>query len=178
MKTITKLLMLCLFISTQVFGQGTQLLREPTVSSESIVFVYANDLWKVDRDGGTAIRLTTNEGYESEPHFSHDRKWIAFTAQYGGNSDVYIIPAEGGSPKRLTYHPSGDFVQGWTPDNEVMFRSGRESKPTQTNKFYKIDIALPGANKKDIQLSINNSFLHLNFESSSNNHIWNATQIS
>ena len=130
--------MLCLFISTQVFGQGTQLLREPTVSSESIVFVYANDLWKVDRNGGTAIRLTTNEGYESEPHFSHDGHWIAFTAQYGGNSDVYIIPAEGGSPKRLTYHPSGDFVQGWTPDNEVMFRSSRESKPTQTNKFYKI----------------------------------------
>jgi len=127
-----------IFLSLSVLGQGTRLLRQPTVSSKEIVFVYANDLWKVNREGGDAIRLTTNEGYESLPHFSPDEKWIAFTAQYGGNTDVYVIPAEGGSPKRLTYHPSADFVQGWTPEGEVMFRSGRMSRPTQTNKFYKI----------------------------------------
>ena len=56
-------------------AQGTQLLRQPTVSSENIVFVYANDLWKADRSGGDAIRLTTNEGEESNPHFSNNEKW-------------------------------------------------------------------------------------------------------
>ena len=121
-------------------AQGTQLLRQPTVSDTEIVFVYANDLWKTPITGGNAIRLTSNEGYESAPHFSPDGKLIAFTAEYDGNTDVYIIPSEGGEPKRLTWHPDGDFVQGWTPEGDVMFRSGREGHPTQTNTFYKVSI--------------------------------------
>ncbi len=145
-----KILLLSLLFSGSLFAQGTQLLRQPTISSESIVFVYANDLWKVDRNGGEAIRLTTNEGYESLPHFSHDEKWIAFTAQYDGNTDVYVIPAEGGSPKRLTWHPGADFVQGWTPEGEVMFRSSRKGHPTQTNKFYKV--SLNGGLPKDVEI--------------------------
>ncbi len=140
MKTLLKLSILLLVINTSVFGQGTQLLRQPTISSESIVFVYANDLWKVDRNGGEAMRLTTNEGAESDPHFSPDEKWIAFTGQYGGNTDVFVIPSEGGSPERLTWHPGADIVQGWTPEGEIMFRSSREGKPTLTNKFYKVGL--------------------------------------
>ena len=120
------------------FGQGTQLLRQPTLSARDIVFVYANDLWKVSRQGGDAIRLTTNEGYESSPHFSPDERWIAFSAEYEGNTDVYVIPANGGSPKRLSYHPTADIVQGWTPDGKVIFRSSRDSYPTMVNSWYVI----------------------------------------
>ena len=126
------------FTFSALFGQGTQLLRQPTLSKDHVVFVYANDLWKADRSGGTAIRLTTHEGYESLPHFSPDEQWIAFTADYDGNTDVYVIPAEGGTPQRLTWHPDGDFVTGWTPDGQVLFRSGREGRPTQTNKLYTV----------------------------------------
>ncbi|MEQ8907339.1 PDZ domain-containing protein [Ekhidna sp.] len=125
-------------ISTSILAQGTQLLRQPTISSSDIVFVYANDLWKVKRDGGDAIRMTTNEGYESMPHFSADEKWIAFSAQYDGNTDVYVIPAEGGTPKRLSYHPSPDIVQGWTPDGKVIFRSNRNAHPTRLNQWYQV----------------------------------------
>jgi tricorn protease len=150
MKNLFKVLVLSLIFNSSLYAQGTQLLRQPTVSSNNIVFVYANDLWKVDRNGGEAIRLTTNEGYESLPHFSPDEKWIAFTGQYDGNTDVYVIPSEGGSPKRLTWHPGGDFVQGWTPEGEVMFRSSRKGHPTQTNKFYKI--GLEGGLPKDIDI--------------------------
>jgi len=132
-------LVLTLVVYTTI-AQGTQLLRQPTISDTEIVFVYANDLWKTTINGGDAIRLTSNEGYESLPHFSTDGKHIAFTAQYDGNTDVYVIPASGGEPKRLTWHPGGDFVQGWTPDGKVLFRSGRESRPTQTNKFYSVSI--------------------------------------
>ncbi|QLG45096.1 S41 family peptidase [Costertonia aggregata] len=121
-------------------AQGTQLLRQPTVSGSDIVFVYANDLWKTSTDGGVAIRLTSNEGYESLPHFSPDGKTIAFTAEYDGNIDVYVIGSQGGEPKRLTFHPSADLVQGWTPDGEVLFRSGREAKPTLTDRFYTISV--------------------------------------
>ena len=127
----------CLGVSG-IFAQGTQLLRQPTLSKTHVVFVYANDLWKAPLSGGTAIRLTSDIGYESLPHFSYDEKWIAFSGEYDGNTDVYVIPAEGGEPKRLTFHPGGDFVQGWTPDGKILFRSGREGRPTQTNKFYTV----------------------------------------
>ena len=122
------------------FSQGTQLLRQPTLSNDAVVFVYANDLWKASVSGGQAVRLTSNEGYELSPHFSPDGSMIAFTAQYGGNFDVYVIPSQGGEPKRLTWHSAGDFVQGWTPEGEVLFRSGREGHPTQTNKFYSVSL--------------------------------------
>jgi len=85
---------------SQSMASGTLLLREPTVSQESIVFVYANDLWIVGRDGGDARRLTSNEGAESLPSFSPDGRSIAFTAQYDGNTDVYLVPAEGGQDQQ------------------------------------------------------------------------------
>ncbi len=129
-----------LLFSFESISQGTQLLREPTISSTHIVFVYANDLWKVDRNGGDAIRMTSNDGQESLPHFSPDGRWVAFTAEYDGNIDVYVMPSEGGDPKRLTWHPGGDFVQGWTPDGKIMFRSGRIGRPEQTNKFFSVDL--------------------------------------
>ncbi len=123
------------------FPQGTQLLRQPTLSDSEIAFVYANDLWKVSKAGGDAIRLTSNNGAESLPHFSPDGKHIAFTAQYDGNTDVYVIPSEGGEPKRLTWHPSGDNVTGWTPDgSSVIFASGREGHATQESKFFKVAV--------------------------------------
>jgi tricorn protease len=135
-----KLIFITFVALTSHFGhsQGTQLLRQPTISADNIVFVYANDLWHVDRAGGDAIRLTSNEGEESLPHFSPDGKQIAFSAQYEGNTDVYVMPASGGTPTRLTWHPYADFVQGWTPDGKVIFRSGRESHPTQTSKLYTV----------------------------------------
>ncbi len=136
MKKLSLAIALCYTFFT--FSQGTQLLRQPTLHGNEVVFVYANDIWKATTDGGNAIRLTSDEGYESSPHFSNDGKQIAFTAQYDGNVDVFVIPASGGEPKRLTYHPSPDIVQGWTPDGEVLFRSSRESQPTMTNKFFTV----------------------------------------
>ncbi|MBZ9650636.1 S41 family peptidase [Psychroflexus montanilacus] len=134
------LLLVLTFISIEGFSQGTMLLRQPTISSDYVVFVYANDLWKVPHTGGEAERLTTYEGYESLPHFSNDGKWIAFSAEYDGNTDVYVIPVEGGTPRRLTFHPGGDFVQGWTPEGDILFRSGRKSHPTKTAQLYTVSV--------------------------------------
>ena len=130
----------CLFLTSLLFSQGTRLLRQPTISSKHIVFVYADDLWLVDREGGDAKRLTSHEGTESFPHFSPDGSKVAFSAQYDGNTDVFVVNTEGGEPKRLTYHPSDDIVQGWTPDGkQVLFRSSRAGVPTMINHFYTID---------------------------------------
>ena len=129
-----------LLLSIPVFPQGTMLLRQPTISNTDIVFVYANDLWIVPKDGGDARRLTSNEGEESNPHFSPDGKLIAFTGQYDGNTDVYLLPAEGGQPARLTWHPGADQVTGWTPDGEsILFASSRTGTPTMESKIYKIN---------------------------------------
>lgn len=138
MKQITTTLFLVLLFSG-VYGQGTRLLRQPTVSAQYIAFIYADDIWLVSREGGNAKRLTSFEGTETNPHFSPDGKMIAFTGQYDGNFDVYVMPTEGGEPKRLTWHPRADIVQGWTPDGkEVLFRSDREGVPTKIVKFYTI----------------------------------------
>src|ERR1041384_2832430 len=80
----------------------TRLLRFPTTNGNQIVFCYAGELYTVGKEGGIARRLTSGPGYASFPHFSPDGKQIAFTSQYDGNTEVYVMPAEGGEPKRLT----------------------------------------------------------------------------
>ncbi|MFN0149077.1 MAG: PDZ domain-containing protein [bacterium] len=72
------------------------------------------------------MRLTAHEGDERFARVSPDGKWIAFTAQYDGNDDVYVMSAEGGEPERLTYHPAQDIALGWTADGKVIFRSRRD----------------------------------------------------
>ena len=109
-------------------GQAPLVLQHPTLSATQIAFVYAGDLWTVARGGGVAQRLTAGIGTVSRPAFSSDGGEIAFTGDYNGNSDVYIIPASGGAPRRLTYHPSPDRVMGWTRDGkQVLFASTRNS---------------------------------------------------
>jgi tricorn protease len=133
-------LLLGLGAADQAMAQGTRMLRDPDVGPDHIVFVHANDLWLVGRDGGDALRLTSSEGAETDPAFSPDGNWIAFTGQYGGNSDVFLIPATGGEPRRLTWHPGGDVVQGWTPDGKILFQSGRGGQPTRLWQFYTVDV--------------------------------------
>ena len=108
----------------------TRLLRFADISADRVVFTYAYDLWIAPRNGGSATRLTSHVNDERFPKFSPDGKWIAFTAEYDGNLDVYVISSEGGQPKRLTYHPSADIVLDWTPDGTgVLFRSDRFAAP-------------------------------------------------
>lgn len=112
------------------------LLRHPTISRTQIVFTFANDLWRVARDGGDAIRLTTGLGAETDPVFSPDGLQIAFTGEYDGNIDAFVMPAAGGTPSRLTYHPAPDRVVGWTPDGkQVVFSSARSSYSNFTRLF-------------------------------------------
>ena len=134
--------LLILLITTQFTqAQGTMLLRQPSASKDHIVFIHADDLWRVDRNGGQAQRLTSAVGSETSPKISPDGKWVAFTGQYDGNSDVYIVPIDGGEPKRLTWHPGADIAQGWMPDGKaVYFTSGREGYPTVNAKFFTVSV--------------------------------------
>jgi tricorn protease len=121
-------------------GGPTRLLRTPTVSATQIAFAYANNIWIVERAGGTARRVTSFQGQTSNPHFSPDGRWIAFSAEYAGNTDVYVVPAAGGEPRRLTWHPGADLVQGWTPDGKaVLFSSPRATwAPSGAPRFWTV----------------------------------------
>jgi tricorn protease len=89
-----------------------------------------------------ARRLTSFQGATTNPKFSPDGRWIAFSAEYSGNVDAYVVPAEGGEPRRLTWHPGGDMVQGWTPDSKaVMFASSRATwAPSGAPRFWTVPV--------------------------------------
>jgi tricorn protease len=125
---------------TNATAGPTRLLRTPTVNATQIAFAYANNIWVVERAGGTARRLTSFQGQTTNPQFSPDGKWIAFSAEYAGNTDVYVVPSEGGEPKRLTWHPGADTVQGWTPDGKaIMFASARATwAPSGAPRFWTV----------------------------------------
>ena len=94
------------------------LLRFPSLSQDKIAFRYADDIWTVSRNGGEAERLTSNGQVTAGPFYSPDGAWIAYSAHLNGNTDAYIIPAAGGVPRRITWHPDGSAVVGWSPDGK------------------------------------------------------------
>ena len=124
----------------------TKLLRFPAINGDRVAFTYAGDIWTAPATGGTATRITAHPGMEVFPHFSPDGKWIAFTGQYDGDEQVYVVPSTGGEPKQLTWYPArgpltprwgwDNQVYGWTPDGKsVVFRSGRDGWTLSTTKL-------------------------------------------
>lgn len=125
--------------SAQVNGR---LMRYPDVSATKIAFVYGDDIWVVDKNGGQAAKLSSPPGEEVFPRFSPDGKYIAYTANYEGNPDVYLISSDGGIPHRLTYHGMSDRTLDWDPaGDKILFASSRESGRQRFSQFYTIDTA-------------------------------------
>jgi len=136
-----KACLIMMYITTQATAQDeARLMRFPAVHDNKVVFSYAGDLYLVAKDGGMARRITSGDGYEMFPRFSPDGKYIAFTGQYDGNTEVFLIPAEGGTPKRLTYTATlnrddisdrmgpNNIVMGWTPDGKnIIYRSRKQT---------------------------------------------------
>jgi tricorn protease len=136
----TASLLLTLSLPAVAIGlEECKLLRQPDIQGDRIVFVYAGDLWTVGRGGGVAARLTAHAGVEIWPKLSPDGRSVAFTGEYDGNLDAFTIPAEGGEPKRLTFHPSPDQVAEWYPDGKaLLLRSSRASSIQRYSRFFKI----------------------------------------
>ena len=140
-------------------AQETRLLREPTLGPTQVVFAHGGDLWSVARDGGEARRLTSTPAVESEPHFSPDGEWIAFTSTRGGGPAVYVMPAQGGDPRRLTWSPSGELARGWSPDGRrVLFASGRTSAPTDYATLWTIPVEGGAAQRLPAYMGMRGSF--------------------
>jgi tricorn protease len=150
-----KLIPLLVITWTSVgFAQGEsegRLMRFPDICRDKIAFSYAGDLWLVSNSGGEARRLTSSPGLELFPKFSPDGKWIAFTGQYDGNFNVYVMPAEGGQPRQLTYLPDiaripermgpNNMVITWFPDSKrILFLSRRDTYNTWFGRLFSINL--------------------------------------
>jgi tricorn protease len=127
----------CLLSLVATASAQTKLLRFPDIHGDKLVFTYGGDLWLASTIGGTATRLTAHPGLELFARFSPDGQWLAFTGQYDGDEQVYVMPVTGGEPRQLTYYPArgpltprwgyDQQVYGWTPDGKsVLFRSHRD----------------------------------------------------
>ncbi len=126
----------------------TKLLRFPDINADRVVFTYGGDLWVSSASGGSASRLTAHPGVETYAKFSPDGRWIAFTGQYDGDEQVYVIPAGGGEPKQLTFYPSrgplaprwgyDNQVLGWTRDGRIFYRGGRDSWSLPIARLYTV----------------------------------------
>jgi len=119
-----------------------RMMRQPDVSAKQIAFVYAGDIWVAPKKGGVATRLSSPQGEESFPRFSPDGTQIAFSGNYDGNLDIYLIPVTGGVPKRLTHHGAPDRVIGWYSDGRsILFASSMTSEKDRFNKLFKVSVA-------------------------------------
>ncbi len=144
------LLLLIGFLKT-TDAQEARLMRFPDFHKNNVVFTYAGDIYLAKRDGGTARRLTSHDGYEMFARFSPDGSKIAFTGQYDGNTEVYVMPTEGGVPKRLTFTATlgrddvsdrmgpNNMVMSWTPDGKyVVYRSRGVSFNSFVGHLFKV----------------------------------------
>ena len=139
----------------------TRLLRQPDIHGDQIAFVYAGDLWVVSAKGGDARRLTSDDGMEYFPKFSPDGRWIAFTGDYSGSRQVFVISVDGGAPRQLTFYndvgplpPRGGIdnrVLDWTPDGKnILFLphrvpwSDRMARPYVVPAAGGMETPLPG----------------------------------
>ncbi len=114
-----------------------RLMRYPDVSATQIAFSYAGDIWLVAKEGGLATRLSTPKGEETFPRFSPDGKELAFSGNYDGNTDLYVLLVVGGIPSRVTHHPMADRLVDWTPDGKaLLLASGMQSGKDRFNKLY------------------------------------------
>lgn len=124
------------FINAQI---NAKLFRYMDVSDTQITFVYGGDVWLVDKAGGMAVPLTNSPGEESYPKFSPDGQYIAYTAEYRGNMDVYVVPITGGLPTRVTYQSHADRMIDWHPDGDhLLFASRRAMGQRRSRQFFKV----------------------------------------
>ncbi len=151
-KSAALMVVLCAVFAFSQEPQEGRLLRFPDVRGDKVAFVYGGDIWLASTAGGAARRVTTHPGHELFPKFSPDGKWLAFTGQYDGNFNVYVMSAEGGQPRQLTYYqgaaqPLNDRmgvhnqVINWTPDSKrIVFLTRRDASNGWTKRAFMVSM--------------------------------------
>ncbi|MFO7827753.1 MAG: acetyl-CoA synthetase, partial [Bacteroidales bacterium] len=162
-KLIPALIILIIFsLSLTIKAEeDVRLLRFPDINNDLIAFVYAGDIWTVNANGGDAKRLTSHKGLELFPKISPDGQWIAFSAEYSGSRQVYMMSSKGGTPQQLTYYndvgempPRGGWdnvILDWTPDSKnILVRANRTPFGDRNGKYFLVNIN--GGLEKPVQI--------------------------
>ena len=118
---------------------GASMYRFPDISNDEIVFVYANDLWRVSDEGGVALPLASPAGVETIPRFSPDGTEVAFVGNYDGNRDLYVVPTRGGMPRRVTHHPTGERLSDWTADGDLLFSARNMGGVPRAERVFQVN---------------------------------------
>jgi tricorn protease len=113
--------------------------RFPAIRQDTVVFTAEGDLWKVAAAGGSAQRLTTHPAEEADARISPDGRWIAFTASYDSAIEAYVMPMDGGLPRRVSFDGARVWLQGWTPQGEVLYASENVSGPFRRRVLRAVD---------------------------------------
>lgn len=153
MKNLALLAALWLLSFSLTAQEEARLMRFPAIHGNQVAFSYAGDLYTVNATGGMARKLTSDPGYEIFPRFSPDGKWIAFTGQYDGNTEVFVVPVKGGEPRRLTYTATlgrddisdrmgpNNIVMAWTPDSKhIIYRSRKQTFNSFIGQLFKVSV--------------------------------------
>jgi tricorn protease len=138
-------------INKSIAADDAGMLRFPDINRDLIAFVYAGDIWTVSAGGGEARRLTSHEGLELFPKISPDGQWIAFSGEYSGSRQIFVIPSNGGIPRQLTWYnsvgimpPRGGWdnvVLDWTPDSKnILIRANRTSFGERQGKYFLVNL--------------------------------------
>jgi len=161
--TLSVIALFAVFSASSLKAQNdARLMRFPDINKDQIAFVYAGDIWKVNAQGGDAVRLTSHKGLELFPRISPDGNWIAFSAEYSGSRQVYVMPSSGGTPQQLTYYndvgempPRGGYdnvILDWTPDSKnILIRGNRTPFGERNGKYFLVNIE--GGFEKPLQIT-------------------------
>lgn len=149
--------------ATSAWAGTSGFYRQPALHGDQVYLVAEGDLWHVGTQGGEAQRLTTHNGQETQPAVSPDGQWLAFTGQYDGGTEIYLMPVAGGPPKRLTWEGGGMRVWGFTAAGEVLY-TGLDSRPG--SQLFAVDVKsgqrrqLPVGQASDAALSADGRTLY------------------
>ncbi len=135
---LAAILLVLMLLAPTLYSQQSLLLRNPSLSHDKIAFLYAGDIWTVARSGGVAMRLTSDGKVGDGPYFSPNGREIAYTAWINGQNDVYIIPVDGGIPRRITWNPEGSYISGWSPDGKDVLIAGMEESQRHFLRLFRV----------------------------------------
>lgn len=151
MKKLISLTFAMLIVLHAAAIEDARMMRYPDINGNLVTFVYAGDIWTVGIAGGTAKRVTSHAGIELFPKISPDGKWIAFSAEYSGSRQIWVMPSEGGTARQLTFYnsvgempPRGGFdhvVLDWSPDSRrILFRANRTSFGERNGRYFTVGV--------------------------------------
>ena len=132
-------LLIASLLATNIAAANNGYYRHPTLNQQSLVFSAEGDLWKASTTGGQAMRLTTHSAEEIFPLLSNDGKLLAFTANYDGGMEIYVMPTNGGVPKQISFDNGRALPQAWTADNKLIYSAPIQQGPLRSESLYLVD---------------------------------------